>query len=235
VAITLSEPREQRMLANIERLTRRPITVASIPTVADLRKSRLQRLTDTLRTALLSGDRGGFSEVVDELSSEFNLRDIAIAAVQFASAASGNVVDDKEIPDASQPKVRHERPTSGDRPDRGARPDRGNDARPDRSKDRGNDRTSTGPGGDKRRSSGTTTKLYIGLGKTARITPGDLVGAIANETDLVGREIGPITVGKSFSTVGVPENSVEKVITALRRTTIKGQKVTIRRYVDEDR
>ena len=40
-AITLVEPREHRMLKTIERVTRQPITVEKLPTVADLRARRL--------------------------------------------------------------------------------------------------------------------------------------------------------------------------------------------------
>ena len=41
VAITLAEPREQRLLGNIERLTKQQISIESVPTVADLRARRL--------------------------------------------------------------------------------------------------------------------------------------------------------------------------------------------------
>src|SRR5690606_17953208 len=38
VAITLAEPREHRLLRNIERLTGQPISVEVVPTVSDLRR-----------------------------------------------------------------------------------------------------------------------------------------------------------------------------------------------------
>ena len=41
-AITLAEPREQRMLANIERATRQRIELVTVPTVADLKARRLE-------------------------------------------------------------------------------------------------------------------------------------------------------------------------------------------------
>src|SRR5262249_32368767 len=42
VAVTLVEPREHRLLAEIERATKHPIEVATLPSVADLRERRLQ-------------------------------------------------------------------------------------------------------------------------------------------------------------------------------------------------
>jgi ATP-dependent RNA helicase DeaD len=54
--------------------------------------------------------------------------------------------------------------------------------------------------------------------------PGDFVGAIANETDLTGREIGPIRISDNYSVVGVPEQAVDTVVKAIRATTIRGKK-----------
>src|SRR5204863_3600660 len=42
VAITLAEPREHRLLKNIEQLTRQKIAVEKVPTVADLRARRME-------------------------------------------------------------------------------------------------------------------------------------------------------------------------------------------------
>lgn len=229
VAITLAEPREQRQLANIEKLTKQTIAIEKIPTVADLRAKQMQITLGTLREALLTGDVDRFGEVVDALSDEFEVRDIALAAVKLAYEAGGATDDVHEIP---EPYVRPARDRDG-RPDRPARDRDGRDPRPgdrdprDRPRDRDRDRD--------RDDSGTTARLYIGLGRAARVTPGDLVGAIANETNLTGKQIGPIKVAEKFSIVGVPEHSVDDVIATMKRTTIKGKKVTIRRYVEDAR
>jgi ATP-dependent RNA helicase DeaD len=213
VAITIAEPREQRQLANIEKLTKQTIAIEKIPTVADLRAKQMQVTLGTLREALLTGDVDRFGEVVDALSDEFEVRDIALAAVKLAYEATAATDDVHEIP---EPYVKQDR----DRPSR--------DREPFVKQDR--DRP-----GRQRDDSGTTARLYIGLGRAARVTPGDLVGAIANETNLTGKQIGPIKVADKFSIVGVPEHSVDDVIACMKRTTIKGKKVTIRRYVEDAR
>jgi ATP-dependent RNA helicase DeaD len=79
---------------------------------------------------------------------------------------------------------------------------------------------------------GDTARVYIGAGRKEGVRPGDLVGAIANETNLSGRDIGPIKVSEHFAIVGVPEGALDTVIEALKRTTIKGKKATIRRYTE---
>ena len=72
--------------------------------------------------------------------------------------------------------------------------------------------------------------IYVGLGRKGGIRPGDLVGLIANESNLSGREIGPIKIAEQFSIVGVPEARVDDVIASLRGTLLKGKRPNARRY-----
>ena len=62
---------------------------------------------------------------------------------------------------------------------------------------------------------------------------GDLVGSIANESGLTGRDIGPIKIAEHFSVVGVPDGSAEDVIAVMRKVMLRGKKVTVRRFVED--
>ena len=73
------------------------------------------------------------------------------------------------------------------------------------------------------------TRLFVGAGTTAGIRPQDLVGAIAGESRLSGRDIGAIEITERFSLVEVPESAADEVIAALRGSVIKGRKTLIRR------
>jgi ATP-dependent RNA helicase DeaD len=73
------------------------------------------------------------------------------------------------------------------------------------------------------------TRLFVGAGRIAGVRPQDLVGAIAGEADIPGREIGAIQIADRFSLVDVPANRANAVIQALRGTSLKGRKVTVRR------
>jgi ATP-dependent RNA helicase DeaD len=73
------------------------------------------------------------------------------------------------------------------------------------------------------------TRLFIGAGRAAGIRPADLVGAIANESSVRGREIGAIEIADRFSLVEVPEGSADEVIDALRSSSIKGRRTNVRR------
>lgn len=87
MAITLAEPRERPLLRNIEKLTGRRLDLGTMPTVADLRARRLEATRVSLREAVVAGGAEGFREIVQSLAQEFDVRDIAAAAVKLAHEA----------------------------------------------------------------------------------------------------------------------------------------------------
>ncbi|MEZ0073303.1 DEAD/DEAH box helicase [Planotetraspora sp. GP83] len=203
VAITLAEPREHRMLKTIERVTRSRIHVEKVPTVADLRARRLELTRAALHESILEDDLERFRVVVETLTDEFDVMEVALAAVKLAHESSGAAADEEEIPDVplTAPRARREPGTSQGREER----------RGSRASGRG------------------MARLFVGAGRSSGIRPQDLVGAIAGETRVSGREIGAIEIADRFSLVEVPEAAAHEVITALRKTTIKGKKATVRR------
>jgi ATP-dependent RNA helicase DeaD len=202
VAITLAEPREHRMVKTIERATHQPIAVEQPPTIADLRARRLELTRAALRESLLEDDLERFRGAVEPLAEEFDVLQVALAAVKLAHEATGAAADADEIPEAGL----------------------GQDDEPHRRR--------AVVGGDRRRGRAPadgSTRLFVGAGRAARVRPQDLVGAIAGESRLSGRDIGAIEITDRFSLVEVPESAADEVIAALRATTIKGRKPTIRR------
>jgi ATP-dependent RNA helicase DeaD len=73
------------------------------------------------------------------------------------------------------------------------------------------------------------TRLYVSLGREAKLRPQDLVGAITGETSLSGRDIGAIEISGRFSLVDVPEGAADEVINSLQGTKIRGRRATVRR------
>ncbi len=110
VAITLTEPREHRMLKSIERVTKRRIALQTVPTIADLRARRLDLTSAALRELLVEDDLDGFRVVVESLSDEFDLMAVALAAVQLAHrAVSGSGDGEVDIPAVVAPASEHPR------------------------------------------------------------------------------------------------------------------------------
>ena len=219
VAITLAEPREHRLLRNIERMTNQRIEIATVPTVADLKSKRLELARASLREAILDGELDHYRGIVESLAEEFDVMDVAAAAVKMLEAR--DLSDESDIP-AVAPKS--ERPRTDDRPERTERPRREG---PPREGARTRER-SAGPK-SKASPEWAVAKLWVGAGRKAKMRPGDLVGAIANEVGIDAGVIGAIQIADGYSTVEVPEEIAEDIITALRTTTIKGRRVLVRR------
>jgi ATP-dependent RNA helicase DeaD len=212
VAVTLAEPREHRMLKTIERVTGARIAMEQVPTVADLQARRLELTRASLRESLLSDELDRFRPVVEALSDEFDVVEIALAAVKLAHEATTTSPDEEDIP---APAPVRDRPERSDRPDRPDRPERS--SRPD-------------AGERSHRSTGAPmARLFVGLGRSAGMRPQDLVGAIAGESQLRGKDIGAIEISDRFSLVDVPEQSADDVVRALRGAVIRGRKPTVRR------
>ena len=199
VAITFAEPREHRMLRSIEQLTRQKIEVAQLPTVLDVQAKKLEITRASIREALVAGKLDGYRGVVEQLASEYDVMDIAAAAVHLAHlAGAGAGGDDAEIPDA-RPAARH---SAGDPA-----------GRIPRAKAK-----SVGMG-----------RVYVGAGRKDNMRPADLVGAIVNEAKVEAKRIGAIEISDKFSLVELPEELVDPVIAALRATKVKGKRLTVRR------
>ncbi len=209
VAITLAEPREHRMLRTIERVTKQRIEIAPLPTVADLRAKRQEVLRGALRETILAGELDGHRGIVESLAEEFDVMDVAAAAVKRADTQAGG--GEQEIP-AEIPAATARR----DRPGRPPQSPAQSGKRPVSARARG------ARGGD-------MARIYIGGGRAYRITPGDLVGAIANEAGVSGRAIGAIRIDQRHALVEVPEAIADQVVAALRATYIKGKRLTVRR------
>ena len=219
VAITLAEPREHRLLRNIEYLTKQKIEIATVPTVADLRSRRIEMTKTSLREMILGGELDQYRAVVDSLAQEFDIMDVAAAAVKMADAKDG--ADAEEIPSIS---LRPERPAS--RHDRERAP----------TLKAGSRRHEAAKAGGKSAAKGKritpewdVARLYIGAGRNSSIRPADLVGAIVNEAGVDARAIGAIQITDRFSLVEVPDEIADGIIETLRATTIKGKRVPVRR------
>ncbi|MGB6987586.1 MAG: DEAD/DEAH box helicase [Candidatus Aquilonibacter sp.] len=83
VAITLAEPREHRLLHNIEQHTRRKIRVEAVPTVHDLRERRLELMRASLEESLETGGLERYRGIVEVLASQYDVLDLAAAAVKL--------------------------------------------------------------------------------------------------------------------------------------------------------
>jgi ATP-dependent RNA helicase DeaD len=225
VAITFAEPREHRLLRNIEQLTKTKIDVASLPTAMDVRARRLDLTRGALRAVLEAGELDGFRVVTEELAGEFDPLDVAAAAVKLAheTTQGPSAAEEEHIP--SLPPPREHAPGG-----KGGK-DKAGKAPWERSAKDGGAAAFDGkkPPRPSRAAGGTMVRLWVSLGRQAGLRPADLVGAIANEAGISAREIGGIEIEDRFSLVEVSDHVAEQAVQALRATSLRGQRVVVRR------
>jgi ATP-dependent RNA helicase DeaD len=203
VAITLAEPREHRLLRNIEAATRQKIDIGTVPTAADLRSRRMEQLRDRVANELAGEALDRYRPIIEQLAEEHDVMDIAAAALRLVAEREAGEGEHEEIPSLA-PRTA-EREGAAPRPARRSR------------------REFAGQVG------GQVAKLYIGAGRKLKIRPGDIVGTIAGEANIPISQIGAVQIGDRHSIVEVPEDKASYIISRLSASTIKGKRVRVRR------
>jgi ATP-dependent RNA helicase DeaD len=221
VAITLVPPAKRYLLGAVERLTAQKITVSAVPSLADLRAARLARIKAELASVLDRADDAGDVDAVramlTELAADHDPLAVAVAAVRLAQDAAGDAADEEELPliSANPPVRGSTRAARGTRPERGPGWERGA---------RGRERGSGSP------PKTGIARLFVAAGRAAGVRPQDIVGALANESRLSGRDIGSIQIHERHALVEVPEAAAEDVLRELRGATmLKGRRANVRR------
>ncbi|MGE3976544.1 MAG: DEAD/DEAH box helicase [Nitrospira sp.] len=217
-AITILDPREQRLLRTIEQHTKARVTVLPIPSVADLRSRQLDRVQAAVEQVLRDGSLDTFKHLVERLSVH-PPTEVAAAALKLLVRAQGGERQEQEIPliPARQPEI--------------GRPIR--DARHSSGRLHGGSTGAERPPTGRSRHGGRTVEMarvYVGVGREAGIRPGDLVGAIANEAKVNSNIIGAIEIEHRFSIVDVPASMASGIIEILGRARIKGRRVSVRLF-----
>jgi ATP-dependent RNA helicase DeaD len=220
MAITILDPREQRLLRSIEQHTKGKVVVTPVPSVADVVAKRLERTRGAVQDTIQAGDLDDFRGVVKAMAEATDLATIAAAALKLLFRAEGGERPEQEIP--ALPVRQAEWPSSAQRDgfhrEGTTRNMHGRQALPP-----AKGRTVRG------REAGMA-RLYVGAGREAGIRAGDLVGAIANEAHINSNLIGAIQIEERFSLVDVPESLAKGIAEVLGRSRIKGRKVGVRLF-----
>ncbi|GAC1631388.1 MAG: DEAD/DEAH box helicase [Chloroflexota bacterium] len=70
-------------------------------------------------------------------------------------------------------------------------------------------------------------RLFVRAGRRDGVAARDLVGAIANEANISGRDIGAIDIYDKFSFVDVPRQHARRIVDALSRSGVRGRPVVV--------
>jgi ATP-dependent RNA helicase DeaD len=202
-------PRERKMMREIERYTGTQIKPMKMPTRADIAAKRIGVFKDSIRKTIGEGDLEMYLELVEQLVEEgpFDIADIAAAAARIANGSRSLVkAREQEINERVEPQPR-EAPS-----ERSYAPRPTQDSAPS---------TQDSPGEK-------TIRLQMSVGRNDGIRPADVVGSIANEADIPGRDIGPIDIQDDVTYVGVPQRYVDVVLEKVGKKRFRGRAVNLK-------
>jgi ATP-dependent RNA helicase DeaD len=89
LALTLVTPREMKHLRSIEAEIKHPIQAKDLPSIEEIKEKQQENWKNQIIEKIKHGeDNHIFEEVINELSSEYDLKDVAIALVKIAYSDS---------------------------------------------------------------------------------------------------------------------------------------------------
>lgn len=203
-AILFVSPREKRLLANIEQATKQKVEEMQLPSTEFINNARInrfkQRITDTLAAEELSF----YSQLINQYQVEHDVPALDVAAA-LAKLLQG------ETPLLLK--------------------DSGKKQRKEPSDDRGHSGKERGPKRDKGRVGAVDMELFrIEVGHSDGVKPGNIVGAIANETGIDGEHIARIKIEEHYSTVELPAGMPKDLFQALKKVRVVGKPLNISRF-----
>lgn len=218
-AILFVAPREKRLLYTIEKATRQTITLMELPSGAAVTKHRIdqftQQITDTLKEV---SDLSFFNDLLAEYSHSNDVSPEEIASalaylLQIERPLQVKFADVKPDRNRDERDERSEKQTRGGREERGSRDKGPREDRPKREHVDHNDEN--------------MQRYRIEVGRNHEARPGDIVGAIANETGIESRFIGHIKLHEEFSTVDLPLGLSNDVLQQLKKVRVRNRPLEI--------
>ena len=207
-AILFVAPRERRLLAAIEKATRKKIEVMQLPSTKEINDRRIarfkQRISDTLENEKLDF----FAEMISQYEQESgkSIAEIAAALAHLSQGDSPLLMSAQAAISVGK-RERGTRDSTEHRPGNEVRGGRSRQAPPEQGMER----------------------FRIEVGHAHEIKPGNIVGAIANEAGIDGEHIGKINIQDDFSLIDLPEGMPKDIFRDLKSVRVGGQKLNISR------
>ena len=225
-ALTFFTPREHGRLRRIEKLTGTEMEEVEIPSPAAVSEFRARRLLEGLAARIERGRLDMYKGLLADMGEESSVEDIAAALMATAVGDEGPAPR-REKDRRGNGKIRREERLDESGEFVGASFEAGRD------KDRP---LKGGANGARRRGGGrpapgSGTRYRIEVGKKDRVKPGSIVGAIAGEGGIDGRDIGNIEIYPTFSLVDITADLSGEQLSRISKGYVSGRQLRIR--VDE--
>jgi ATP-dependent RNA helicase DeaD len=226
-AILFIAPRERNMLRAIERATRQAIEPMNLPSVDAVNTLRIAKFKLRISETIANGEANSYRPVLEQLEAESGLPLIDIAAA-LACLSQGTT----PLLLAAKDEPAHARASSErGREDRAPRPERERPVERERPAAREPASPPRKPHG--RSSAAQMETFRIEVGSVHGIKPGNIVGAIANESGIEGVHIGRVDIREDHSYVDLPEGMPKQIFKDLQKVRVAGRELRISRVSEK--
>ncbi|MDK8300398.1 MAG: DEAD/DEAH box helicase, partial [Actinomycetaceae bacterium UMB1218B] len=221
-SLTFFTPREHGRLRRIEKLTGTPMEEIQIPSPAAVSEFRSRRMLEGLNARIERGRLEMYKNLLTEVqeTSETDIMDIAAALMANAVGDEGPALR-VEKDRRGKGKIRNEEEIDESGEFVGASFEGGRDK--DRPLKPGHQR-----GRGRKASFGVGTRYRVEVGKKDRVKPGSIVGAIAGEGGVDGRDIGNIEIFPTFSLVEISGDLTDDQLRRIGKGYVQGRPLRIR-------
>ncbi len=212
-AILFVNHRERHLVTRLERTLKQPINQMEIPNNETINKSRIEKLRKRLISSVKQGreheeETSLLQELLRKVGEDLDLDSdqIALAAINLAIGqapllAKGDEAWIRQSPQGNQKnEFRDTRQHTRRRNER-----------------------------DTHLTEENMERFRVEVGHRDRVKPGNLVGAIANETGLQGRLIGRIQIFEKHSLVDLPKGMPESIFNDLKKLKVMNRELKIHR------
>jgi ATP-dependent RNA helicase DeaD len=219
-AILFIAPRERKLLLNIEKATKKQVEEMGLPSTEVINNKRISRFKQNITDTLAAEELNFFSQLIEQYQHEHN-----VTALEIASALAKLVQGETPLLIQNLPKK-----PKDSRDDRDSRPPRSDRSdRPERFERPQGERR---PRRDFGASNIEMETFRIEVGHAHGVKPGNIVGAIANETGIDGDHIARIKIEQDYSTVELPAGMPKELFNELKKVRVVGQALNISRLGD---
>ena len=215
-AILFVAPRERNLLRLIERATRQTIEPLSLPTVDDVNIKRLAKFKARIGEALAAGPADFHRKAVQEVALETGADLLSVAAA-IASLVEGMAPVQSKAPAQGYAPSAESHARDRDEAPR----------KPRREVEPAADLPPVAENGYTFEDDGKQITWRLEVGQRHGATPGNIVGAIANEARLSGQQINGVDVRATYSLVRLPAMLPTAVIERLSKVRIRGQALAL--------
>ena len=202
--------KEVYKLRDIQRYCKTKIVPQAVPSLDDITAIRVDKILEEVSHIINTSDLSGLINVLEKkiLEEDFTSMDLAAAMLKMAMGEEA----EESIEDFRPARSLDDLDDYGRGKNSRGRGQNGGGRRGGREYGRGRDR-------------GNMTRLFVNIGKSQNIRPGDIMGAIAGESGVPGSLIGSIDMFDNYTFVDVPDDCADEVLKAMKNVRIRGKNV----------